>query len=133
MSAPCWRGCGRPAEPESLSCGPCRSAELRHHDRVQATQQAGYARDRAAAAETARGSRYVPCRSCGRDGLVLARWARDEEQEAERRRVESELRKTYSESEAFTRSIALTSPAGAFDPGDVCSVCSSDKYATFFD
>lgn len=82
----------------------------------------------------ARASRMVACARCGAPGTVVARWARDEQQESERRAVQSGLRSGgLAETAAFTRSIALASPAGNFDPDDECQKCRQGKYdATFW-
>lgn len=130
---PCWRGCGRPAEPWSLSCAPCRAGGRAKHDEIQGRQQLAHARDVQKANEAARGSRYVPCARCGRQNAVLARWARIQEQESERKTTERRLAMTHEGSGPFQRSIALTSPAGNFDPDDCCSECTRAKYSTFYD
>lgn len=128
---PCWRSCGRPAESGSLSCAPCRVQDQAAHDAIQGRRQLAYAREVEAANRAARASRYVACRRCGKPDSVLASWARLQEIEAERRDTERGLRPTHGD-QAYTTAIALSTPAGNFDPEDCCSDCTRAKYADFY-
>lgn len=133
--APCWRECGRPARDGSLSCQECADAGKAAHDAIVAAATARYARSVAAANQESHANRMVACARCGAPGAVLARWTRDERQEADRKTIERELRSGHGLDGrgAFLKSIALASPAGNFDPEDECQKCRAGKYdATFW-
>ncbi len=127
--APCWRGCGQPAAPGSLSCAACDTRDRAEHACRTAQRLAGYRADRETAERLRQATLEVPCARC-KTNPVPASWAAEDETEAARAALARRLRSTgVPAAEAARRSFGLAAAHLFQRDRGVCADCAAEDAA----